>query len=120
MPARQDAKELLFSEHLFWIAMNMLSAGTQLATQVLRLPNPYGAFGLDTGTGEVSREQLIEALIEFSALKLRDAREPTSGLPTRIAAAFDSGYAALLAIARRQRLPDAAGGAKWCRTSWRP
>ena len=106
IPAGPNGEELLFSEELFRIAMNMLSAGAQLATEVLRLPNPYGAFGPDPRTGEVSRERLIEALMEFSALKLRDAREPTAGLSTRVAAAFDSGYAALLAIAGRHSLPD--------------
>lgn len=106
MPAKPNAPELVFTEDLFRIAMNMRSAGAQLAGRVLGWPASYSDFWLDMGAGEVSRGRLVEALIEFSALKLRDAREPTSGVPTRVAAAFDSGYAALLAIARRHSLAD--------------
>ena len=106
MRVARDTPELIFSDDLFRIAMRMLRAKPGK-------PDEFG-WPLESLSGSAPRakndgtslEDLIQALIEFSALKLRDAREPSSGLPTRVAAAFDSAYAALLAIARRHSLPD--------------
>jgi len=98
--------ELIFSEDLFRIAMRMLRAKPGKPDEFRWPLESFSGPAPGAKNDGTSLEDLIQALIEFSALKLRDAREPSSGLPTRVAAAFDSAYAALLAIARRHSLPD--------------
>lgn len=96
--------ELFFSECLFRIAMRSLRhQPPRWDTSLDALPSDQGQ-SFEGMPHEGNRGALIRALLDFSALRLDNARTLSFDPPQRVVAAFESGYAALLAIAHHTEM----------------